>query len=456
MSSSYKRHVPTVVVRSCKKKTDPLLDLLSVQCGPVAERTLVSDRTTRVKSDPTTTRKENSGEEDGQTNIHEKSDNESIDKQRTGEDAPVKVKARRRLLKRNVFSGAQNLASLAAQAGAHAAHEGSPVSVKPTEQVRGGSASSSPDGNQGRAKKPTRGRKKVSASDATARRTYRKKNASKVVIVNGAAIPSIVGVPDSLIVEMASLAPADRPVRCGVCRSCENPARKKACEVMRALGSNPPIPRGKNRVAILGPENTKKHISRTCEGPLNISPGTGAALFGTLNGGDGDDGSSGGAGKGDIDGWTEEELQCLYQSILEISPNTNNFWQKVAMKVPNRNEAECFAKMHENVPYYSGNSNKKKNSRKSKVVMALDPSSDDYVSNLLEQRRERALGHLASSGCATLQGSAIQSIKSKVQNDSIRELISLSHEDSIQALLLDQRKDGEESSPSRETWSEEF
>lgn len=454
MSSSYKRHVPTVVVKSCKKKTDPLLDLLSLQCGPVAERAL-SDRTS-VQPEPTNIREWNSGEEERGGNAQFRSHNEIINNQRNGEEVSVEIRARRRLLKRNSLGGAQNLASLAAQAGAQAAHEGSPISMKPKELGRGIHVSSSSDANKMMAKKATRVRKKASASEARVPRTYRKKNPSKVIVVNGTTIPAILGVPDKLIVEMASLAPADRPVRCGVCRCCENPARKKACEVMRALGSNPPIPRGKNRVAILGPENTKKHISRTCDGPLNISPGSGVALYGKMKRGDVDDAMLGGVRNGDTDGWTEEELQCLYQSILEISPNTNNFWQKVAMKVPNHNEADCFAKMHESVPYYSGNSKKKKKSGNSKAGMALDPSSDDYVSNLLEQRRERALGHLTSSGYAKLQGSLMQSVNPNAQNDSMREPTSLNREGSIQALLLDQRKDGEESTPSRETWSEEF
>lgn len=440
-----------------------------MSCGDVSDRTLSGRKTSGAtgNADPLVARVGHANCDDAKVQSPgNTSDVDPRETQRGGllKESTVKVRARRRLLKRDADEGGKasgqkekpNLASLAAQAGAHAANG---VSEVLKELARYSNSKALPSSGVKKARKSKK--KKRPVEEGRPRREYRKKTEISSIVVNGTAIPRIIGVPDSVIEELASLAPADRPVRCRVCRSCENPARKKACEVIRALGANPPIPRGKNRLAILGPENMKKHVSRTCDGPLDISPSAGTAVVGKRQQYDATD------RKEDVDGWTDEQLQCLYQAILEISPNTNNFWQKVAVCVPDRNEADCFAKIHESVPYYSGNSKPKKGSKTSKRAKALDPSSENYVSDLLERRRERALGHIASSRFAALNPPDDHCLKPGGQADTMHEHVTSSLQqksvNDIQMMLLDQRKDDDEDSPqgeasdlSRDTWSEEF
>lgn len=468
MSSWNNRHLPTVVVKSCRKKSDPLLDLLSMSCGDVSDRTLSGRKTSGAtgNADPLVAGVGRANCDDVKAQSHgNPPDGGPLETQRGGllKESTVKVRARRRLLKRDEEGGKAsgqkekpNLASLAAQAGAHAANG---VSEVLKELTRDSNSKAPPSSGVKKARKSKKKNRPV--EEGRPRRVYKKKTETSNIVVNGTAIPRIVGVPDSVVEELASLAPGDRPVRCRVCRSCENPARKKACEVIRALGANPPIPRGKNRLAILGPENMKKHVSRTCDGPLDISPSAGPAVVGKRQQHKSTDGTE------DVDGWTDEQLQCLYQAILEISPNTNNFWQKVAVRVPDRNEADCFAKIHESVPYYSGNSKPRKGSKRSKRAKALDPNSENYVSDLLERRRERALGHIASSRFAALNPSDDHCLKSGDEGGTMKEHVTSSRQqkrvNDIQMMLLDQRKDDDEDSPhgeasdlSRDTWSEEF
>lgn len=526
MSSSHKHQLPTLVVTSSKKKSDPLLDLLSMPHGSTEKKSVtVSVRTTSVSAD--TARK--SRVQHSHVNVPQARDgddrdiiptNVSFDEERQEhmlghgiqqkkkgllDKSIVNVKTRRRLLKRSTeetgihkekareenarSNGRTNLASLAARAGASAAHGGSPIADTPLKRTRG-TTPKSPEVlpqrhsserldtvqksvKQSSKTSPPSSKKQRSAKGSTTRRTYRRRTEASSIIVNGTAIPRVVGVPDHIIMEMASLAPADRPVRCGRCRSCENPARKKACEVIRALGANPPVPRGKNRLAILGPENMKKHVSRTCDGPPNITPPTvtsGVTKRSSTSSGDKEILAEA-ADKGS-DGWTDEQLQCLYQAILDISPNTNNFWQKVASHVPNRDEAECFAKIHESEPYYSSNSKPKKGSHGSKRSRVLDPGADDYVSSIIERRRERALGHLASSRYAPLRRTQRHDPEATArvcndpgENDREKHQVKPEHQkgthDDIQMMLSEERLDDEkdsglESGLSGGTWSKEY
>ncbi|WPT14306.1 hypothetical protein PSENEW3_00000436 [Picochlorum sp. SENEW3] len=285
---------------------------------------------------------------------------------------------------------ALNLASLAAQAGASAA-TGKVPGVKETQ---GDDVTGEKTLEKEVVEKSTR--KPIMTKEAGARRqkrAYRKRSDMPPLEVNGISIPRVVGVPDDVLTELASMPPTERPVRCGFCRSCENPARKKACEVMRSLGANPPIPRGKNRLAILGPDNVKKHVSRTCNVPFSNTPlgqGDDAKKKFTPASADKNTGDLAEKMEGATDDWTEEQLQALHQALLDISPNTNDFWLKVSYHVPGRNRAECFAKIYENAPLYSS-SNKPKARNAS---TPLDPNDEGYLSNLMKRRRDRAMGTL--------------------------------------------------------------
>eukprot|EP00889_Picochlorum_renovo_P008691 jgi/Picre1/35721/NNA_003181.t1 len=239
---------------------------------------------------------------------------------------------------------ALNLASLAAQAGASAA-TGKVHGVKETQ---GDDVTGEKTLEKEVVEKSTR--KPIMTKETGARRqkrAYRKRSDMPPLEVNGISIPRVVGVPDDVLTELASMPPTERPVRCGFCRSCENPARKKACEVMRSLGANPPIPRGKNRLAILGPDNVKKHVSRTCNVPFSNTPlgqGDDAKKKFTPASADKNTGDLAEKMEGATDDWTEEQLQALHQALLDISPNTNDFWLKVSYHVPGRNRAECLQK----------------------------------------------------------------------------------------------------------------
>lgn len=285
-----------------------------------------------------------------------------------------------------------NLALLAAKAGASAA-TGKVLGVKETKD-------DNVTGHKTVEKKQALKvkRKPIMTKDAESKRKkrlYTKRSDLPPLEVNGTTIPRVVGVPDEVLVELASTHPTKRPVRCGYCRSCENPARKKACEVMRSLGANPPIPRGRNRLAILGAENVKKHVSRTCDVPFSNTP-LSQSDDGTkkVTPASAEKNASDLAEKMEAatDSWTEEQTQALHQALLDISPNTNNFWLKVSHHVPGRNQAECFAKVYENAPLYNS-SNKPKAGRKgSDGSTPLDPNDDEYLAKLIKRRRDRALG----------------------------------------------------------------
>jgi len=172
--------------------------------------------------------------------------------------------------------------------------------------------------------------------------------------------------------------------RCGQCKACLNPSRKKACESIRAMGKNPPIPRGKNRIAILGEEAAKMTISKSSFSPLlqekiahdaKKSPEkskekpkekkkdskqinvcrpkkTEKPLAEELR-----MGST--SASGNEDNWTIEQIQSLKKGWMNIPPHTSNFWQQVADQVPGRSAAECFAKICEQYPAKGGKSAKR-------------------------------------------------------------------------------------------------
>lgn len=49
------------------------------------------------------------------------------------------------------------------------------------------------------------------------------------------ALPEVPDVPAEVMFELAAMTPAERPRKCGHCRACMQPSRKKACEAVRAL-----------------------------------------------------------------------------------------------------------------------------------------------------------------------------------------------------------------------------
>eukprot|EP00890_Picochlorum_soloecismus_P000028 jgi/Picsp_1/1025/NSC_04509-R1_hypothetical protein VOLCADRAFT_93053 [Volvox carteri f. nagariensis] len=171
--------------------------------------------------------------------------------------------------------------------------------------------------------------------------------------------------------------------RCGQCKACLNPSRKKACESIRAMGMNPPIPRGKNRIAVLGEEAAKMTISKSSFSPLlheNIAQDTKKLpensnkrskekkknkqtnvprqkktekpLVEELQ-------LDNTPANGNEDTWTLEQIQCLRKGWMDIPPHSSNCWQQVADQVPGRNAAECFAKICEQYPAKGGKSAKR-------------------------------------------------------------------------------------------------
>lgn len=153
------------------------------------------------------------------------------------------------------------------------------------------------------------------------------------MLINGKMVHSISGVPDEFLLDMASLPQSQRPKKCGQCGSCLNPMRKKACEVMRALGTNPPIPRGKNREKLLGSDNSKKHVPR--------SYGSEVPDVTKLK------------HRGADDQFTEPEFQRLLQALVETHPNINEYWVKVARKVGTKDEQACFQRVYQSDAYYN-------------------------------------------------------------------------------------------------------
>ena len=442
--------VPKLIISKKKKKQiDPLLDLLS-SGKPSSTGTVVKTLQAERSDAPVLSFSE--------------ADESYLD----SKDKVIEPRGRRGLLRKGCTTGGTvskeqaqgGIASLAARAGECAAHgrysngfsdvnraltivgdvgeEKVPQSCSP--RTRAPKTENNVDDfptSTGRTSK-SKTRKKNSACKKESRP---KKEALGCIVVNGMEVPRVQGVPDTLLEEIALMAPGDRPIRCGSCGSCNNPWRKKACEVMRSLGANPPIPRGKNRLAILGPENIRKHVSRTCDmsaiqiaqsGLQNDNQKKVASRGSTFTKGDEQEGNH--------SDWTNEQLQALYQAVIDIPPNASNFWRRVAMNVQDRDEAECFAKMYENEPFYTTNSKPKgtssgKRSRKSAEEKPLDPNAEDYISNLIKRRRNKALGHL---------GITSQPIDADFPRES-----KVDHETPEHA---DHEENGDESSE----WSDEF
>lgn len=188
------------------------------------------------------------------------------------------------------------------------------------------SPSSSPSPSLSPKKKPSSKKGKMTGSSRTRRE-------ASGVLINGKMVHSISGVPDEFLLDMASLPQSQRPKKCGQCGSCQNPMRKKACEVMRALGTNPPIPRGKNREKLLGTDNSKKHVPR--------SYGSEVPDVTKLK------------HCGDDDLFTEPEFQRLLQALVETHPNINDYWAKVARKVGTKDEQACFQRVYQSNAYYN-------------------------------------------------------------------------------------------------------
>jgi hypothetical protein len=401
--------IPQLIISKKKTHTDPLLDLLSAgKPSTSPSRTAVVNTVQAERS-----------------KVPELGFAEAHEERHGSKDKVVEPRARRGLLRKGPTKGVAvskgqaegGIASLAARAGECAAHgrniennidhdrnvskhvgkDNVPQSCPPK------ASAPKTENNAEDCPKSTRrtSKSKASRKSSVSKRDSRpKKEPLGCIVVNGMEVPRVHGVPDTLLKEIALMDPADRPIRCGICGSCNNPLRKKACEVMRSLGANPPIPRGKNRLAILGPENIRKHVSRTCGmSAIQIAQSelqkdnqkSVPSRGGTSPKGDEQEGKQ--------SDWTNEQLQALYQAVIDIPPSASNFWKRVATNVQDRDEAECFAKMYENVPFYTSNSKPKgsssgKRSRRSAEEKPLDPNALDYISKLIKRRRNKALGHL--------------------------------------------------------------
>ncbi len=90
--------------------------------------------------------------------------------------------------------------------------------------------------------------------------------------------------------------------------------------------------------------------------PLSSAPGSGAARK-RLKQGDGspvdaggvDGGVSASAGGG-VAEWSEEQVLALQEAQVEVDPAANNYWQRVAARVPGRSADECYEKLFEDHP----------------------------------------------------------------------------------------------------------
>lgn len=371
-------------------------------------------------------------------------------------------------------AGIQNLAAVAAMAGAtaakggedHAVHaESSRSKVTPKRNINSSTKMSSPRN------KVTRQSRQTKASKDSL--DQGKPSELQAPIMD--SIPRVKGVPESIMAELAATAPSERPKRCGYCNSCLNPARKKACEAIRALGVNPPIPRGKNRVALLGKEGAKKTLPRVLAVdskqigsplPFATSSPVLAAASTSIEGQRQTRHKNIEEQEVVPEDWTEEQVQALHHAWLELPPNANNFWQKVAERVPGKTASECFSKIYEKHPTpkarRSGSSRdttarrskgkvdqkQGKKSRKSKLgtktairkqqreelrkESKASESNDDailpenqkerYIDQLLRQRRGKALGGL------------VHTLKSKPSRESRIGAIQSSVQD-IQAVI---------------------
>ncbi len=234
-------------------------------------------------------------------------------------------------------------------------------------------ASSAPSSSLTPIKKPARKKKKASGASRTRRE-------ASGVLINGKMVHSISGVPDEFLLDMASLPQSQRPKRCGQCGSCLNPMRKKACEVMRALGTNPPIPRGKNREKLLGTNNFKKHVPR--------SYGSEVPDVTKLK------------HRGADDEFTEPEFQRLLQALVETHPNINHYWTKVARMVGTKDEQACFQRVYQSDAYYKERERPKQGAGRNPGGGAdsgrgvhgsdsagVDADDDGFIERVLQRRR---------------------------------------------------------------------
>ena len=212
-------------------------------------------------------------------------------------------------------------------------------------------------------------------------KTLKTRRAASGVLINGKMVQSISGVPDKFLLDMASLPLDKRPKRCGQCGSCQNLHRKKACEVMRALGTNPPIPRGSNREKLLGTANSKKHVPRS---------------FGTADGEAPDVTKL--QHRGDEDEFSVEELERLKQALVETHPNMNGYWGRIAIKVRTKGEQACFQRVYQSDAYYkhahsskhgataNGNANGNGNGNGARRRASGEAGAGSDIGRLLEQR----------------------------------------------------------------------
>ena len=169
-----------------------------------------------------------------------------------------------------------------------------------------------------------------------------------------------------------------RAHRCGTCKSCLNPARKKACEALRAAGANPPIPRGKNRIELLGEEGARQTVKRGIVADImgegqRVLEGRSADFKTRLSKRTHDQSvdQHQEAATPEQQLWTDEQVRALHWGWLELSPNTTNFWQKIAARVPGKSASDCFAKIYERYPTPK---NKKKTAKRTAAEMEAGSS----------------------------------------------------------------------------------
>lgn len=257
-------------------------------------------------------------------------------------------------------------------------------------------------------------RKKKSGGKKKKPGPTRTRRAASGVLINGKMVHSITGVPDEFLLDMASLPQDKRPKRCGQCGSCQNLHRKKACEVMRALGTNPPIPRGKNREKLLGTSNVKKHVPRSF-GSANAEA---CDVTKIRHQGDGDD-------------FTVDELERLQQALVETHPNMNHYWKRIADKVGTQSEQACFQRVYQSDAYYAERYKPKGSTVGIEEKVGANNETSD-IGQLLQQRFGRSTrrvsggsGGSRGSGGSGESGSSDVDGRAGVDHARVRDLVEM-------------------------------
>ena len=377
-----------------------------------AERTNGNNTNSR---EPRQAQKKRREDDDG----HEHEDDGDWSVERDFEKATNVVKARRRLVVARDTAGnttTAGLAALAAHAGATAADGADDRAPRSSSRSPTPSPSPSPLPSSS---SPSEDKKKPSAKKRKKTGSSRTRRAASGVLINGKMVHSINGVPDEFLLDMASLPLDKRPKRCGQCGSCQNLHRKKACEVMRALGTNPPIPRGSNREKLLGTANSKKHVPRS---------------FGTADGEAPDVTKL--QHRGDEDEFSVEELERLKQALVETHPNMNGYWRRIAIKVRTKGEQACFQRVYQSDAYYkhahsskhgatangngngSGNGNGNGNGARRRASGEADAGSD--IGRLLERRFGERAAAAGRNGDAVDAG---VDVNAGVDHRRVRDLV---------------------------------